>query len=82
MTGTIQNSLWRTNRVGHAMTSTVVAVLQLRLWLCARRRPQEPSCICRSATPGTMTLKVGTNLWMAPEVMAGGAYDRDADIFR
>jgi serine/threonine protein kinase len=29
-----------------------------------------------------MTLKVGTNLWMAPEVMAGGSYDRDADIFR
>jgi serine/threonine protein kinase len=29
-----------------------------------------------------MTMKVGTNLWMAPEVLAGGTYAREADIFR
>jgi serine/threonine protein kinase len=44
--------------------------------------PKSPLASVRSATPGTMTMKVGTNLWMAPEVLAGGTYDREADIFR
>lgn len=43
--------------------------------------PKSPLASVRSATPGTMTMKVGTNLWMAPEVLAGGTYDREADIF-
>lgn len=37
--------------------------------------------ITRGRACGTMTVGVGTSLWMAPEVMLGERYDGKADVF-